>query len=106
MSTYAFLSNNLKQTLVYYPIPKNANTSAKYFIIKHCGPENQFNVPIDSNNRLQKEVNSFFRREIKFPSVKSNSSHLKLNLSNKQIDKLIKVYEDDLILYEEYKKIK
>ena len=45
MSTYAFLSNNLKQTLVYYPIPKNANTSAKYFIIKHCEPENQFNVP-------------------------------------------------------------
>ena len=209
MSTYAFLSNNLKQTLVYYPIPKNANTSAKYFIIKHCGLENQFNVPIDTNNRLQKEVNnrrsiasfipskqkfgkvnanfkacilrepikrfisaytnrvmyrkdpgffdhtvdmvieklenlqfdnkhflpqtyfigknlsyfdivcctntlgiftkavnSFFRREIKFPSVKSNSSHLKLNLSNKQIDKLIKVYEDDLILYEKYKKIK
>ncbi len=206
MSIYAFFSNSLNQKLVYYPIPKNANTSAKYFFIKHCGLERQFNTPIDLNNKdqnhevdnkksiasfipskqkfdivkadfkacilrepikrfisaytnrvlyrkdpgffehsiemvleklennkfenkhflpqhyfigknldyfdiccctntleiFEKAINSFFKREIKFPKVKSNSSHMTLDLTNKQIKRLEKIYLDDFILYEKF----
>ena len=209
MSIYAFFSNNLNQKLVFYPIPKNANTSAKYFFIKHCGLENQFNTPIDLNNKNQnqeidnkksiasfipskqkfesvkadfkacilrepikrfisayanrvlyrkdpgffehsvdmvleklenkqfdnkhflpqsffigrnidyfdiccctntlnifeKAINSFFNREIKFPKVKSNSSHISLELTKKQIIRLNYIYNDDIVLFEKYKKI-
>ncbi len=207
MSIYAFFSNNLNQKLVYYPIPKNANTSAKYFFIKHCGLEDQFNTPIDLNDQnknqeinnkksiasfipskqkfeivkadfkacilrdpfkrfisaytnrvlyrkdpgffehsvdmvleklenkkfenkhflpqsffigkdldyfdiccctntldiFEKAINSFFKREIKFPRVKSNSSHLSLELSKHQLKKLSCIYEDDISLFEKNK---
>lgn len=42
MSKYLVLKNSLNQSLVYYPVPKNANTSAKLFIAKHLNIDNQF----------------------------------------------------------------
>ena len=42
MSKYLILKNNLNQTLVYYPVPKNANTSAKLFIAKHLKIDDRF----------------------------------------------------------------
>ena len=46
-----------KKKLVFYPVPKNANSSAKYFLVKHCGLENKFKTPIDLNNVDQKLFN-------------------------------------------------
>ena len=42
MSKYLILKNKLNQSLVYYPVPKNANTSAKLFIAKHLNVDNHF----------------------------------------------------------------
>lgn len=42
MSKYLILTNKLNQSLVYYPVPKNANTSAKLFIAKHLNIEDHF----------------------------------------------------------------
>ena len=42
MSKYLILKNNSNQTLVYYPVPKNANTSAKLFIAKHLKIDDRF----------------------------------------------------------------
>ena len=42
-STYGVFTNKKNnKTLVYYPCPKNANTSAKLFLIKHLGLEDKF----------------------------------------------------------------
>ena len=43
MSTYAILTNNrTKKKLVYYPCPKNANTSVKMFLAKHLNIEKDY----------------------------------------------------------------
>ena len=42
MPDYLILTNKLtKKKLVYYPVAKNANSSAKLFLIKHLGIENK-----------------------------------------------------------------
>ena len=53
MSNYAIFTNIEKKTLVFYPVPKNANSSAKYFLIKQCGLEDKFITPKDLNNPNQ-----------------------------------------------------
>ena len=43
MSTYAIFHNKLtKKKLIYYPCPKNANTSAKMFFARHCNVEKDY----------------------------------------------------------------
>ena len=42
MSKFAIFKNEKKQSLVYYPCAKNANTSAKLFFAKHTNNENNF----------------------------------------------------------------
>ena len=41
MSKYAIFYNNAKESLVYYPCAKNANSSAKLFFIKHADKEDK-----------------------------------------------------------------
>ena len=42
-SFYAIFENKTNgKTLIYYPCPKNANTSAKLFFAKHVGIEDKF----------------------------------------------------------------
>ena len=41
-STYAVFKNAEEKSLIYYPCPKNGNTSAKLFLAKHLGVEDKF----------------------------------------------------------------
>ena len=42
MSKYAIFKNEKKQSLIYYPCAKNANTSAKLLFARHTNNENNF----------------------------------------------------------------
>ena len=42
MSKYAILQNKEGKTLVFYPCPKNGNSSVKLFIAKHLGVDSNF----------------------------------------------------------------
>ena len=50
MSLYGIFKNKDNKTLVYYPVPKNANSSAKYFLAKHCGVDKNFKKVLDLND--------------------------------------------------------
>ncbi len=50
MSIYPLFTNKKGQTMIFYPVPKNANTSAKYFLIKHMDKESEYKTPIDLND--------------------------------------------------------
>ena len=52
-----FINKNNGKKLVYYPCPKNANSSAKLFFAKHLGVDSQFIFISDNIN---------FREKIKF----------------------------------------
>ena len=59
MSTYGIFKNKDEQTLVFYPCPKNANSSAKFFFIKHLGLEKKYIFLGDDIPRF-KQTNDHF----------------------------------------------
>ena len=72
MSNYAIFTNMQKKSLVFYPVPKNANSSAKYFLIKHCGLEDKFKTPKDLNNVNQISINNNLSKDDKIkPTISS-----------------------------------
>ena len=60
-STHAIFTNkHNEKKLAYYPCPKNANTSAKLFFVKHLGVENKFKFigdKIPSFKQTKKDLN-------------------------------------------------
>lgn len=65
-SHYAIFENkNSGKKLIYYPCPKNANTSAKLFFAKHAEIENQFMFLSDKIPEY-KQSTEMFEKEKKF----------------------------------------
>ena len=62
MSKYGIFKNTKGKTLVYYPCPKNANSSAKLFFLKHLKLENNF-VFISDKIPLYKQNNKHFENK-------------------------------------------
>ncbi len=61
-SYYAIFENkNNGKKLIYYPCPKNANTSAKLFFARHLGIENKF-VFLSDNIPQYKQSRSIFEK--------------------------------------------
>ena len=59
-----FINKNNGKKLVYYPCPKNANSSAKLFFAKHLGVDSQFifisdNIP---QNKQTIEITVFDKK--------------------------------------------
>ena len=71
MSLYGIFRNKDNKTLVYYPVPKNANSSAKYFLAKHCGVDKNFKKVIDLNDPNSKIVNDDVQSEKTKPAISS-----------------------------------
>ena len=58
MSTYAVFTNKVtKKKLIYYPCPKNANTSAKMFFAKHLNVDKNYLFLGDQNLSLKCKYN-------------------------------------------------
>ena len=51
-----FINNYTGRKLIYYPCPKNANTSARLFFAKHLGIEHKFYFIEDTVPRYKKEL--------------------------------------------------
>ena len=60
-SNYVIFSNKTNKTLVFYPCPKNANTSVKLFLAKHIGVDNNFSFIGDNIPKYQQDK-SFFEK--------------------------------------------
>ena len=68
MPDYLILTNKVtKKKLVYYPVAKNANSSAKLFLVKHLGLENKFYFIEDKIPRHQhtKKLYEFYKKKNK-----------------------------------------
>ena len=82
MSSYLIFTNQkTKKRLVFYPVPKNANTSTKLFFAKHLGidkdyvflsddkPEYQFRDNMYEILKDKKNLLNFFPLKQKFSTV-------------------------------------
>ena len=66
-SKYVFFVNKKNnKKLVYYPCPKNANSSAKLFFARHLGIENKFLFLGDEKPRYLQDK-SIYLKENKIP---------------------------------------
>ena len=65
--SYGLFTNTKKnKTLCYYPVPKNANTSAKLFFAKHLKIEDRF-IFLGDDQPRHKQDRSIYLRENKIP---------------------------------------
>ena len=68
-SYYAIFENKTNgKKLIYYPCPKNANTSAKLFFAKHVGIEDKF-IFLSDKIPQYKQSRSLFQKEKKINIV-------------------------------------
>ena len=68
-SYYGIFENKSNgKKLVYYPCPKNANTSAKFFFAKHMNLEDKF-IFLSDNIPQYKQTRSMFQKEKKINIV-------------------------------------
>ena len=81
MSNYGIFTNKEKKTLVYYPCPKNGNSSVKLFLAKHLGIDNEFifigdTIPRylqkDKDFGVKKNLVNFLPTKQKFSTVNSD----------------------------------
>ena len=59
MSNYGIFKNKKGKTLVFYPCPKNANSSAKLFFAQHLDLANNFVFVSDEIPRYKQEIKHF-----------------------------------------------
>ena len=83
MSSYGIFENKDKtKKLVFYPCPKNANSSAKLFFIKHLGLENEY-IFLSDNIPRYKQTKTDWEHEdevfYKLPTLNSKSMRFKIN---------------------------
>ena len=77
-SDYAIFENKTNgKKLVYYPCPKNANTSAKLFFAKHVGIEDKF-IFLSDKIPQYKQSRNLFQKEKKINIVSFLPSKQKL----------------------------
>ena len=75
---YLILTNkHTNKKLVYYPVAKNANSSAKLFIIKHLNLENKFYFEKDEIPLFKKNQNNLSIEEEKYNLVNFIPSYTK-----------------------------
>jgi hypothetical protein len=63
MSNYGIFKNKKGKTLVYYPCPKNANSSAKLFFAQHLDLANNFIFVSDEVPRYKQEKKHFGNKQ-------------------------------------------
>ena len=109
MSTYGIFENKkTNKKLVYYPCPKNANTSAKLFLLKHLGIDNQFFFSDDifplykqKNNKLKKNnLNYFLPSKQPFSVINVN---YKCCIVRNPIDRFVSAYKNRILFHKDRK---
>lgn len=107
MSKYLILKNKLNQSLVYYPVPKNANTSVKMFIARHLNIDDNFIFVGDKIPRyLQKKEDLKSKESIvrllpskqKFGKV---SADLKCCIIREPIKRFISAYKNRVLYHKD-----
>ncbi len=103
--------NKRKETLVYYPVPKNANTSVISMFSSFLGIENKFeyreDIPRFKRNESEiilsggkPSITGFFKNYQKFVPLNVN---YKICIIRDPIDRFISAYENRILFHKDRK---
>ena len=107
MSTYGIFKNKDEQTLVFYPCPKNANSSAKFFFIKHLGLEKKYiflgdDIPrfkqTNDHFGLKKNIVNFLPTKQPFKKVNSD---IKCCIIREPTQRFLSSYKNRIIFHKD-----
>ena len=107
MSKYGIFNNKNKETLVFYPCPKNANSSAKLFFIKHLGLENEYIFLSDDIPRykqtktdlgLKKNIVDFLPTKQPFKKIKAD---IKCCIVRDPIERFLSSYKNRILFHKD-----
>ena len=102
-----FINKRTNKKLAYYPCPKNANTSAKLFFLKHLGIENEFVfIGDDIPNYMQKEIDFNKKKNlVNFLPCKQPFSKVDVDLKcciiRNPIDRFISSYKNRILFHKD-----
>ena len=100
-----FINKRTKKKLAFYPCPKNANTSAKLFFLRHLGIENEFIFIGDNIPLYQQKENNFNGKKIIVKFLPSKQPFLKVDVDIKccitrnPIDRFISSYKNRILFH-------
>ena len=100
-----FINKRTKKKLAFYPCPKNANTSAKLFFLRHLGIENEFifigdNIPLyqQNENDFNGKKNIVIFLPSKQPFLKVDVD-IKCCITRNPIDRFISSYKNRILFH-------
>ena len=106
MSKYAVFTNKTRnKKLVYYPCPKNANTSAKMFFAKHLNVDKHFLFLGDEIPQLQQKPEQFRGKKDIIGIIPSKQPFKKINVDIKccivrdPIKRFISAYKNRILYH-------
>ena len=108
-SLYGIFTNKITgKKLVFYPCPKNANSSAKLFFAKHIGIENKLLFLSDkipeyklSNNDFLGKTNLTNFLPVKQPFSKMPEDYLKCCIIRDPIKRFISAYKNRILFHKD-----
>tara|TARA_Y100000590_G_scaffold84475_1_gene94385 strand:- start:2690 stop:3340 length:651 start_codon:yes stop_codon:yes gene_type:complete len=107
-SVYGIFKNkNTNKTIVYYPCPKNANTSAKLFFLRHMNLENNFIFIGDKIPSYKQEIRDFGEKNnlINFLPLKQKfekvDANIKCCIIRDPIDRFISSYKNRILFHKD-----
>ena len=103
-----FENKKTKKKLVYYPCPKNANSSAKLFFTKHLGIDNKFVFLSDNKPENQLSMSDFGDKFnlVGFLPAKQKftlmpKEYLKCCITRDPIDRFISAYKNRILFHKD-----
>ena len=107
-SVYGIFKNkNTNKTIVYYPCPKNANTSAKLFFLRHMNLENNFIFIGDKIPSYKQEIRDFGEKNnlINFLPLKQKfkkvDANIKCCIIRDPIERFISSYKNRILFHKD-----
>ena len=95
MSKYAVFTNKTRnKKLVYYPCPKNANTSAKMFFAKHLNVDKHFLFLGDETPQIEQTPDKYRGKQDIIGIVPSKQPFEKIN-----VDIIVSVTKNPTLLW-------
>ena len=103
-----FINKNNGKKLVYYPCPKNANSSAKLFFAKHLGVDSQFIFISDNIPQNKQTIDDFNNKEnlinflpSKQPFSEVNNVDIKCCIIRDPVKRFISAYKNRILFHKD-----